>query len=639
MIIEDNKEYWYKASYDNILAYFCSLNQKDQEKWVYALFICDYQDQFTKYFEKILLLKIHSLDDNGKKDLLLDKNLLLLLSLINKNKVVNFSYLKEEFSNKKNYYDILAFFYLYRIIDIDELSNFKKDNYLEWQDSIPIFFGNDVNISLITHYLKEGFALEQLVYINEQFKDLFSKKISNLLKTNIIDLLVTEGFNLPKVKSEDLLIITQIYDQLSENKYNPNMFRLSFMIFYYMQSIIMEIYQKGMLKEQLPDILKTYFYHSKDIEKGSHILTLVHQQEEFIDRLNSLNDVNEMRNFVLEYFLFKDSNLGKMDYSLFNQLNLDKYPEYKDLIITLQKLIKSNNLQEIRELAYLFIKDKEIFVKVIRLSYNINLFVEDELNRHLLQVDKKDKIRILDGENFHLLVHVMNAYGDHGDYHNLNNKEGSKQICLSGITDLSVGLAGYTDSVLLGFSYIPTNSLLNMSYRDMGSAYNGYFVDERFSYYASIRKNALVTNIYNEYDIKRDDDFKPSYIVALNTIQDKDKKAAKDLSLPIVLIKEKAYIKRNQQILSNLVTKIENGRLDLIPFYAKMVMQMFYTFAYRNYTGMEIKDEFKKLLDILERNNYGDTDVAVFLRNWPVSFYELSKYTNMSCSIKGHEKN
>lgn len=442
-------------------------------------------------------------------------------------------------------------------------------------------------------YLNEYHNLKFLYYINIKYPNIFKLGISKILDRDFIFGVVYNNEFLNSYQFNELSIIYKIYLNLNNGIYNEKALILSFSIYDKLNNIVDWKY----LKRDFSNILKKYYslkYHNKD---------LLFDLNSEIDKINNNDDIIDLKEYLIKLFLLREEYFKYCDFNIFNKINID-YNDDNYEIICLIKSLFSNNLEEIKKRSINLLKDNNLYIKIIKLSLSIPKYYEIEINENLLKIDNNEKIYTLDGEKFNLLIHVLNAYGSGGNYLDMNNKKGSRQICLSSITDFSMGFADFSlrpnsANIILGFNHIEPNTLLSISNYDSGSKYDGYHYDNGSMYFTDIRTNTLLTCYYNEYSIKRTDKLKPDYIVCFNKISNESLKAAKTLSIPIVLINEKKYIAKTKKNLNDLYIKAINGDINSISIYLFKMIQYYYTFGYRNNMADESINIINSLKDIV----------------------------------------
>jgi len=173
--------------------------------------------------------------------------------------------------------------------------------------------------------------------------------------------------------------------------------------------------------------------------------------------------------------------------------------------------------------------------------------------------DREVEIIELKGEEFKLLIHGIDAYGE-GTGKFEKRAVGKSYICTSLISDKKLDRA--EAKRYYGFRNIGSNALIQQGKSDIDSYAqntNSLEVSALYGVEFDIADDFNEGEDYNEIDLWREylgDDGKmrdiwPEYIVCFNNVTQEDKEEAKHLGIPIVLINEKAYeknIKKNKEI-------------------------------------------------------------------------------------------
>ncbi|MBQ9796044.1 MAG: hypothetical protein IJW36_03725 [Clostridia bacterium] len=165
----------------------------------------------------------------------------------------------------------------------------------------------------------------------------------------------------------------------------------------------------------------------------------------------------------------------------------------------------------------------------------------------------------LNGQDFKLLVHGLNAYGA-GTANYEHNEVGKAYICTSLISHRNTARA--RAGIYYGFKNISSKSLALEASGDMSSyaSNNSLEITTKrpivmFASTEKLLQEGFQTQRYNEIVLYRDQvdeqgnikPITPDYIVAFGKISAQDRAEAKRLNIPIVLINERKYRKQIEQ--------------------------------------------------------------------------------------------
>lgn len=178
----------------------------------------------------------------------------------------------------------------------------------------------------------------------------------------------------------------------------------------------------------------------------------------------------------------------------------------------------------------------------------------EELHESLLSSDlpapqKQDDVDVitLNGEDFKMLVHGLNAYGN-GSSKFETREIGRSYLCTSLISGTNLHRANA--EIYYGFRNIPSDSLALEGPSDIYSTAEDNSLDISSNRTAKFLKSDILLQEsrkrYNEVVLYRDQ-IQPDCIVAFGEITDRDRQEAKRLNIPIVLINESIYQSQIEQ--------------------------------------------------------------------------------------------
>ena len=300
-----------------------------------------------------------------------------------------------------------------------------------------------------------------------------------------------------------------------------------------------------------------------------------------------------------------------------------------------EKVIKSiNMLENIKKL--LKISDKEKIVDFynstksvdnysfpVVLEENLKLAYNKEIISSLYKAKEEECIAPNVYEvkgDFKMLVSVIGAFVENKDSvnnpsENWNDKEKLENhgICTSLIANNNLSFVYSPGKLVYGFNSLEDNSLLKVASYDLGTTSDSVqinsFYEEQYKTSSEIIDH--VRSGHSELLLERreavsNNKRQPDYIVAIDTIRDMDRKAAKEFNIPIVLIKSEKIAYQESVKLFDLYQKIlENPSSDKIDMLIKAY--------HNNYSGLLSVNpklnkkyfnpkKFEKMLkDIIER--------------------------------------
>lgn len=215
-------------------------------------------------------------------------------------------------------------------------------------------------------------------------------------------------------------------------------------------------------------------------------------------------------------------------------------------------------------------------INVLTLQSDINLLYGTELKSTLTDlskiqtktIDPKTGIEIieLNGENFAILNHTLNAYGSGGSVLGFSEKAiGKSYLCTSLITNYNMGHADRGDTneqtIKLGFVQIQPQQFVMSAPRDIWSQgnENSKFISSKggMDYMTSIETSKQTIYTHNEFVLYRDaiggDKISPNCVLCFTEeITDIQRKVATELGIPIVKINVYKYKQLHQERITNL---------------------------------------------------------------------------------------
>ena len=187
------------------------------------------------------------------------------------------------------------------------------------------------------------------------------------------------------------------------------------------------------------------------------------------------------------------------------------------------------------------------FAEELKSFYGAEL--QESLANSALPEPKKEKgvdVIRLEGEEFKILVHGLNAYGK-GAAQYANREVGATYVCTSLISNNNINRA--KAKIYYGFKNIGENSLALAGSSDIFSYAEENSLDikaehnVKFSKSDKILQESKEVDEYNEIVLYRDA-ATPDYIVAFSKITPREIKESKRLNIPVVLINEQIYEER-----------------------------------------------------------------------------------------------
>lgn len=322
------------------------------------------------------------------------------------------------------------------------------------------------------------------------------------------------------------------------------------------------------------------------IESKEELQEYPQKRTEYIDKLSqedldsaiiyTITGLQKEEYFEKEGLYFKDIQLDQTmtDFSEELQEEITLMKIAKELILTIQ----SESLENKMKILGSFKKDLEKeftsqgshiskfrrnfrgFETHLRMLYGKEL--QESLSNSELPSPQKDKdveIISLNGEDFKILVHGLNAYGNGANSYQ-HSDVGNAYICTSLISNKYIGRA--KASIYYGFKNISSKSLALEGPRDIFSYAKKNSLDilaHKTEDVAFLKTDELIDrthrNNYSEIVLFRDqvDEFgkvrpiQPDYIIAFGEISREDRAEARRLNIPIVTINEKAYEQQQEQ--------------------------------------------------------------------------------------------
>ncbi len=359
----------------------------------------------------------------------------------------------------------------------------------------------------------------------------------------------------------------------------------------------------GVMTEQEKSILISALSDKNiDVEDKQDLQNYTAKRSEYIDKLAETNlnaaIIYMFTGLELEDYLQKDSIFFRDDQL---SITLDDFSQELQEEISLMKLskelisiIQNESEENQSRILQIFKNDleQEFTQQGSHMSDFRNAFVEFEnnlrtlygkelqeglLNTELPKPEQNNDVNIipLNGEDFKLLVHGLNAYGE-GSQNYEHRDVGKAYICTSLISNNCISRADA--EVYYGFKNISSTSLALEGPADIYSSAEENSLDifaERNTMFLKSDELLKQTNqkgSYNEVVLFRDQIDKfghvkplmPDYIVAFGKTTDKDYAEAKRLKIPIVLINEEIYERQIQERMNDKQKQIVEGAQEQI---------------------------------------------------------------------------
>jgi len=478
----------------------------------------------------------------------LDKEALLAIDTSGKLLELYESINEENMSKISGYKGSIKNQFFYNILKIYE----NKEELVKLKENNPL-------IMLTMNYkLLDILKGKNLEYFSryEDFKSLYNLKGSS---KNLVNKIVNRVLETREYQDELISKCLYCVSQLSEDKIND----------------LLEI-----------DIDKVIFLMNKNsIALNGNISDFEIKEKEYCDNIikNSEN-IND----CLDAFFREKCKLDLESAKRLVRVYGSDTAELKELYPDNDKIIKSiNMLENIKKVLQIKDKDKLIdlynttkstdnflfpFVLEDNLKIAYNSQIVSKLYKPKLEDSINQNVYEVNGE-FNMLVSVIGAYVENEEAvdnpsENWNDKEKlvNHGICASLIGNNNLSFVYDKNKLIYGFNSLEDNALLKVASYDLSSSSNSVQVDslkeDQYRIASEIIDN--VREGHSELIIERretnsNNKRQPDYVVAVDSIRDMDKKAAKEFNIPIVLIKSEKIAYQESEKIFNLYQKTLNN--------------------------------------------------------------------------------
>ena len=312
--------------------------------------------------------------------------------------------------------------------------------------------------------------------------------------------------------------------------------------------------------EKFSNINKIYSIQEK-FEKYEDLLINRYNKETKEFDISGLNLDNDR--YIINSFGFQDNAEKK-----FNELIIDRLfrDNYNNVVLNIKEILRYskhsnlideerlklyNDIINFKELTYeekmnLYnkYKDQKLYTKFYLDTMQLRSELYSSIKNNLYQPENKNEdltkkcdtdVYLLDGENFSMLIRALSEA-----YSSFYTQE---RECFSIINNDNT--SRFRGEVFYGYTNFNPEKIISINEYDAYSSKDGQ--TDYINRLMTVDELAKTRN-YNEVQIQTNkESLKPSYVVAFNEISDMDIFESQKLGIPIVLIKEEKYNKKDKQ--------------------------------------------------------------------------------------------
>ena len=332
-------------------------------------------------------------------------------------------------------------------------------------------------------------------------------------------------------------------------------------------------------------------------------------------------------------YLFTGMGKGEYDIKVKEYINISKnamndFDEQQDFAIIqvidkMMRVINDMNVEKKREVLNIYndellneFTDKGSYVAKLHEAFNdVEIKVRKAYGKELAEtlkndklplVEKQDKLDIirLNGENFKLLIHGIDAYGK-GTGKFERREVGKTYLCTSLISEDNLGRA--PAGLYYGFHNIGANALVMEGSNDIFSYASDNSLNvssKRNTEFMNINKlietsdprwhNELV--LWREY-IEEDGSMRnitPDYVVCFNMLTQVAREEATRIGVPVIVINEKAYEKT--KVIRYVEEKVQNSYSEISQQMMKILQN-----STKRCSALIQKDAMEKMIIEMEK--------------------------------------